>query len=70
MNDYKVSLAAARVNAGLTQQEVAKKLHCSKTSITNWETGRIIPSHIVVKALCSLYEAPVEAIRLQEEQEA
>ena len=34
-----ISLAAARVNAGLTQEEVAEKLQVSKKTIVNWEKG-------------------------------
>lgn len=30
MNDFKITLAAARVNAGMTQEEVAKEMHVSK----------------------------------------
>lgn len=37
--EFKISLAAARVNAGLTQDEVAKRMHVSKTTILNWEKG-------------------------------
>lgn len=33
MNDLKISLAAARVNAGLTQEKVANALKISKKSL-------------------------------------
>lgn len=33
----KISLEAARVNAGLTQKELAEKLGVSNTTIVNWE---------------------------------
>lgn len=35
----KVTLKAARINAGYTQSEAAKKLQVSKDSISNWERG-------------------------------
>ncbi len=59
-----ISLAAARVNAGLTQEDVAEKLKISKNTIVNWEKGRVIPSFIVVSTLASLYNIPADNIFL------
>lgn len=39
MKNLQISLAAARVNAGLTQEEVVKKMHISKNTLVNWEKG-------------------------------
>ncbi len=36
----KVTLAGARVSAGLTQQELADKLGVSRCSVANWESGK------------------------------
>lgn len=36
----KISLKAARVNAGLTQEEVAKSLRKTKQTVVNWENGK------------------------------
>lgn len=35
-----ISLAAARVDAGLTQEELAEKLGVTRKSVQNWELGR------------------------------
>ena len=35
--NLKISLAAARVNAGLSQAEVADKLHVSNRTVISWE---------------------------------
>lgn len=40
MAEYKISLEAARVNAGLTQGELAERLHVSRATIMNWESGK------------------------------
>lgn len=53
----KITLKAARVNAGLTQLEVAKKLRKNKQTIVNWEMGRSLPDIANFTALCSLYGA-------------
>ena len=39
-NDFKITLKAARVNAGLTQKEMAKKMGKSEYTIMNWENGK------------------------------
>ena len=35
----KITLAAARVNAGLTQKQLAEKCGVSESSVFNWENG-------------------------------
>ena len=39
----KITLKAARVNAGLTQQELADYLIVDRTTVHNWETGKSVP---------------------------
>ncbi len=36
----KITLAAARVNSGLTQEQLAEKLGVSRVSVIQWETGK------------------------------
>ena len=64
MENLQISLAAARVNAGFTQEEVAKKLHVSKKSIINWEKGKIIPNFATINVLAGLYKIPEDNIFL------
>mgnify|MGYP000613114318 FL=1 len=59
-----VSLAAARVNAKLTQEEVAKRMKIGKRTIINWEKGASIPSFADVKMLSDIYGIPVDNIFL------
>lgn len=65
MEKLQISLAAARVNAGMTQEEVAERMRISKQTIVNWEKGRVIPSFATVQALSSLYGIPMDNIFLQ-----
>lgn len=39
MENFKITLEAARVNAGLTQAELAEKMGVSRESVRAWETG-------------------------------
>ena len=40
----KITLAAARKNAGLTQRDLATKCNVSESTVINWEKGRTEPS--------------------------
>ena len=56
----KLPLKAARVNAGLTQDEVAKKVKKSKNTIVSYEKGKSIPDIETGKALASMYGVSVD----------
>lgn len=64
MAEIKISLAAARVNAGMTQEEVAKKMQVSKSTIINWEKGKKILGVAQLYFLSNLYKIPIENIFL------
>lgn len=64
MKNLQISLAAARVNAKLTQDEVSKQLHVSKQTVVNWEKGKATPTFIVLSALSNLYGIPIDNIIL------
>lgn len=51
----KISLKAARVNAGLSQSKVGKLLHKGKQTIHNWETGKTSIDNANLLVLCKLY---------------
>ena len=59
-----ISLAAARVNAELTQDDVCEKLHVSKQTVVNWEKGKSTPNFATLNELARLYDIPLENIRL------
>lgn len=60
----KISLKAARVNAGLTQREVGEILEYSHTIISKWEDGSLRPRRLYLEALAKLYSIPVENLDL------
>lgn len=51
----KITLRAARVNAGLTQKEVAETLKVSNKTVWAWESGKVMPKVDKIDALCNLY---------------
>lgn len=64
MGEIQISLAAARVNAGMTQEEVAKRMHVSKTTIVNWEKGKVIPRVPEMEMLSRIYNISQDYIFL------
>ena len=62
--EFKISLAAARVNAGMTQEEVAKRMRLSKQTIVNWEKGKILPKPAQFEMMCRIYNIPTDYIFL------
>jgi DNA-binding XRE family transcriptional regulator len=63
---YKITLAAARVNAGMTQEDVAKKMQVSKFTVMNWENGKVQMKPAQFKMFCYVVGAPENCISLPE----
>ena len=59
---YKVTLAAARVNAGLSQKAAAKALGISNRTICAWEQGTTFPNADKIALICELYKIPYELL--------
>lgn len=64
MSELRISLAAARVNANLTQAEIARKMQISKQTIVNWENGKVIPKPAQLRMFCELCGISVDYIFL------
>ena len=62
MEKLQISLAAARVNAGLTQSDVAEKMRVGKQTIVKWEKGASEPSVTQGRELAKRYRIPLDNI--------
>lgn len=58
----KITLAAARVNANLSQKETAKMLGVSNKTLCKWENGTSFPNAVQIEKLCNLYNLPYDCI--------
>ncbi len=58
----RISLEAARVNAKLTMDELAKILGVSKTTIYNWENGKSEPTLSQLRKISELSGIPMDFI--------
>lgn len=62
--NFTITLAAARVNKGLTQKQVAELMGLNRRTIMNWENGRTSPRIAELALLCNIYEVSPENIFL------
>lgn len=53
-----ISMAAARVNAKMTQADAAKEMGVSRQTIINWEKGKVSPGIPEIEKLSRLYQMP------------
>ena len=60
----KLSLKAARVNAGLSTQDVQKHTGVARQTISKWECGHTYPNAIQFRDLCELYGVKMDDIFL------
>lgn len=58
----RISLKAARVNAGFSQQEAAKMLGVSKATLQNYETGCTVPDILMSRKIEEVYHFPADYI--------
>ena len=59
----RISLKALRVNAELTQAELATSLNVSKKTIAAWESGKTKPKTDKIDAICKLFGVSYDDVR-------
>lgn len=57
-----MTLKAARVNAGLTQEKAAKEIGISVSTLKNWENGISFPKQPHIMKLCNVYNVNYDDI--------
>ena len=67
MEKIQISIAAARVNARMTQSDVAGEMNVSKQTIVNWEKGVTSPTVPQARRLASIYNIPLDYLFLPAE---
>lgn len=58
----KISIKAARVNADMTQEELANDLGVNKATIVNWESGASEPKVSQLQRISELSGIPLDFI--------
>ncbi len=49
----------ARLNSGMSQQDIAQILHCDQTTISRMERGTISPDCAQIRALSSVFQLSI-----------
>lgn len=58
----KITLKAARVNAGYSQKKAAEILNISNKTLCSWENGKTFPDQPMIERLCALYGVTYDMI--------
>lgn len=56
----KDTIAAIRKEAGITQEEMARRLYVTRQAVSRWETGETTPGIDMVKLICVTFGVPLE----------
>ena len=64
------NLAYLRTNSGMTQAELAERMHYSDKAISKWERGESVPDVFVLKQLADLFGVTVDDLLTAETPEA
>ena len=58
----RITLRAARVNAGYSQEDAANLLNVSPYTLSNWERGVSMPKANQIDAICNLYKVTFDML--------
>ena len=61
-NELRISLAAARVNANMNQEQACKAIGVTKQTLCNWENGKTHPSIEKAERISQVYGIPYQNI--------
>ena len=56
----KDTITAIRKEAGITQEEMARRLYVTRQAVSRWETGETMPGIDMVKLICVTFGVPLE----------
>ena len=62
MEQLKMTLKAARVSAGLSQTEAARKIGVTKDTLGNWERGKTYPDALNIRRIEDVYGVRYDSI--------
>lgn len=64
---FKDDVKQLRMQANLTQEELANQLHVTRQTVSTWETGKNMPSLETLHTLSQLFDISLEKLLFNEE---
>ena len=55
-------ILALRTKNGLSQDELAEKIHVTRQAVSRWETGETIPNTETLKLLSKLFDVSINTL--------
>ena len=56
------TLKKLRLDCGLTQSELAERVHVTRQAVSRWETGETVPNTDTLKLLSRLYDVSINTL--------
>ena len=60
--DTKAVILELRTKSGLSQEELAEKIHVTRQAVSRWETGETVPNTETLKLLSALFGVSINTL--------
>lgn len=62
MSDIGFSIHKLRIQKHMTQQQLARFLHITRTTLSNYERGKRLPDIYMVKKIADIFEVSIDSL--------
>ena len=62
MSNIGKNIKRFRAEKGMTQEQLAERLHVTRQAVSNWEQGKTQPDLETLSAMAEVFEVPVEEL--------
>ena len=62
MSNIGKTIKKIRAEKGMTQEQLAERLHVTRQAVSNWEQGKTQPDVETLSAMAEVFEMPVEEL--------
>ncbi len=62
MSNIGKTIKKIRAEKGMTQEQLAERLHVTRQAVSNWEQGKTQPDVETLSAMAEVFEIPVEEL--------
>lgn len=60
--ETKEAIRELRVRSGMTQDELAERLHVTRQAVSRWETGKTVPDTALLAAIAAAFSVSVDRV--------